>query len=138
MTIKDRLIVFSESVKDVTGGGRNKFEDYVGLGGGGLSKRTAVKSDTIEKVKAKFPELNLEWLFTGVGNMTNSESETTNEEIVRLYRKNEKLSDEISDLKNQLIKLKDENAALEKRLNSLPQSETKIETKTNADIAQKL
>lgn len=75
LTTKERLQFF---VKEM-GYGRNKFEEYAGIGSGYLSsKSTSITSDTIEKVIAKFPNLNLEWLLTGNGLMIIPEAENTN------------------------------------------------------------
>ena len=54
----------------------NKFEAYVGISNGYLSnmkkKEGAISSDVMLKVLAKFPDLNLDWLITGEGDMLKS------------------------------------------------------------------
>ncbi|MCD7915730.1 MAG: S24 family peptidase [Tannerellaceae bacterium] len=71
MTTKERLKIFSKQM----GYGRNKFEEYVEIASGYLSSRSSsVTSDTIEKVIRKFPELSLEWLLTGQGDIIKTES----------------------------------------------------------------
>jgi len=66
MTTKERLKEFVFKI----GYGQNAFEKFIGIANGYLaSKSTSITSDTIEKVLAKFPDLDLNWLFTGEGEM---------------------------------------------------------------------
>jgi phage repressor protein C with HTH and peptisase S24 domain len=66
MKTKERLKLFVQSL----GMGQNKFEEEVGIANGYLASRSqSVNSDAIEKIIAKYPSLNLEWLFTGQGEM---------------------------------------------------------------------
>lgn len=73
MKTKERLKLFVQSL----GMGQNKFEEEVGIANGYLaSKSQSVNSDAIEKIIAKYPSLNLEWLFTGQGEMFLGEGES--------------------------------------------------------------
>ena len=66
MTTKERLKEFVSK----QGLGQNAFEKKVGIAVGYLaSKSVSVTSDTIEKVIENFPNLNLDWLITGEGEM---------------------------------------------------------------------
>lgn len=66
MTTKERLKEFVSK----QGLGQNAFEKKVGIAVGYLaSKSVSVTSDTIEKVIENFPNLNLDWLMTGKGEM---------------------------------------------------------------------
>lgn len=66
MTTKDRLKEFL-SAKNI---GRNKFEFQIGVSRGYLStKSEIISSEVIEKTVDIFPDLNLEWLITGKGEM---------------------------------------------------------------------
>ena len=66
MTTKERLKEFVSK----QGLGQNAFEKKVGIAVGYLSsKSVSVTSDTIEKVIENFPNLNLDWLITGEGDM---------------------------------------------------------------------
>lgn len=80
----DRLIQFQQSAGV---GGMNKFESYVGISNGYLSnmkkKEGAVSSDVMLKVLAKFPDLNLDWLITGEGDMLKSVAPSDNVPEVR-------------------------------------------------------
>lgn len=72
MKTKERLKLFVQSL----GMGQNKFEEEVGIANGYLASRSqSVNSDAIEKIIAKYPSLNLEWLFTGQGEMFLGEGE---------------------------------------------------------------
>jgi transcriptional regulator with XRE-family HTH domain len=66
MNTKDRLKEFL-SAKNI---GRNKFEFQIGVSRGYLStKSEIISSEVIEKTIDLFPDLNLEWLITGKGEM---------------------------------------------------------------------
>ncbi|OAV65572.1 hypothetical protein Barb4_03289 [Bacteroidales bacterium Barb4] len=66
MTTKDRLKEYLKYKKV----GRNKFEAAIGVSIGYIStKAITITSDVIEKVCAYFPELNIDWLITGRGEM---------------------------------------------------------------------
>lgn len=49
---------------------RNRFEELVGISSGYLStKSPSVGSEIIEQIASTYPDLNIEWLITGVGKM---------------------------------------------------------------------
>lgn len=72
----DRLIEFQQSLKDELGG-QNKFEAFAGISNGYLSRmkkqRGDIGSDVINKISDRFPQLSIEWLFTGKGEMFKSQ-----------------------------------------------------------------
>lgn len=70
MKTKERLKLFVQSLNI----GQNKFEEAVGIANGYLASRSqSVNSDAIEKILVKYPNLNLDWLFTGNGEMFQEE-----------------------------------------------------------------
>lgn len=70
MKTKERLKLFVQSLNM----GQNKFEEAVGIANGYLASRSqSVNSDAIEKILIKYPNLNLDWLFTGNGSMFQEE-----------------------------------------------------------------
>lgn len=74
MATKDRLKEFL-SYKKI---GRNKFETQLGLASGYMSsKGITITSEVIEKTSSEYPELNLDWLITGKGEMLKSEETTS-------------------------------------------------------------
>lgn len=72
MDATDRLLEFQRYMSKKIGG-QNKFEKYCGISTGCLNN--AVKSKmitsmkTVIKVKEKFPDLNMNWIVTGEGEM---------------------------------------------------------------------
>lgn len=82
MTTKDRLKEFL-SIKNI---GRNKFEQQVGISTGYLSTRAiAISSEVIEKTANAFPDLNLEWLITGNGNMFKTDISSSAQELAQAH-----------------------------------------------------
>ena len=74
MKTKERLKLFVQSLNM----GQNAFEAEVGIANGYLaSKSQSVNSDAIEKIIIKYPSLNLDWLFTGNGDMSLGEEAKT-------------------------------------------------------------
>jgi hypothetical protein len=79
MNTKERLRQFVK----YKGMGRNRFEEFVGISSGYIStKSPSVGSEIIEKIVHFYPDLNIEWLVTGNGEMIKNpfrnESETFN------------------------------------------------------------
>ena len=80
MNTKDRLKEFL-SAKNI---GRNKFEFQIGVSRGYLStKSEIISSEVIEKTIDLFPDLNLEWLITGKGDMIRSEKNISSSLITK-------------------------------------------------------
>lgn len=66
MNTKERLKEFI-NYKNI---GRNKFEDSIGVSNGYTStKSKSLSSDVLEKIHATYPELNINWLVSGEGDM---------------------------------------------------------------------
>lgn len=80
MSTKDRLKEFLAAKKM----GRNRFEDTIGVSNGYVSsKSVTITSDVIEKTVKLFPDLNLDWLITGEGEMLKSVAPSDNLPEVR-------------------------------------------------------
>lgn len=76
MTVKDRILTFIES----TGVKKGEFFNKFGLAPSnfrGQSKQTGLNSDTIVRILTEYPQLSVEWLMAGRGEMlkTNRPSE---------------------------------------------------------------
>lgn len=68
MKTKERLISFLKHVNMSQG----KFEKHVGLSNGFVNNvGDTIRTENLQKISAKFPELNTAWLLTGEGNMLN-------------------------------------------------------------------
>lgn len=65
---KERLEKFSKEVYSM---GQTRFEDHCGLAHGTISaiKASGPSASVITRIAVKCPELNLNWLFRGDGNM---------------------------------------------------------------------
>ena len=63
--MKERILQFIEN-KQIT---KSKFYSVTGLSNGILDKKSGLTMDTVEKIYSKYPEINLEWLLTGKGEM---------------------------------------------------------------------
>ena len=67
--IKERIIQFID-LKGVT---KEHFYNKIGMTSAnfrGKAKETPINSTTIENILSEFPDLNLDWLITGKGEMT--------------------------------------------------------------------
>lgn len=67
-TQKDRIILFLQK----QGMSKNKFYIKTGIANGTLDKKSGITGETISKIYAAFPDLNLEWLIAGEGDMLKS------------------------------------------------------------------
>lgn len=103
MKTKDRLKLFVKSLNM----GQNIFEKEVGIANGYLaSKSQTISSDTVERVMEKYPDLNLEWLFCGKGEMLKSSLSNSIAENSSL----------VEELKAEINMLKGENRVLREQV----------------------
>ena len=109
--MKDRLKQIIENQKLST----TKFSQKIGVNEGTLRKvlteNTTLRSDTLAKIAENFPEINLDWLITGRGEMIFSQPATqaphdTSQDALTL----------IADLARENGQLQAENAELKKEL----------------------
>lgn len=73
--LKKRLVDFARSQYNM---GHTRFEEYCGLGHGTISaiKSAGPSASVITRISSACPELNLNWLFTGSGEMLKVASPT--------------------------------------------------------------
>lgn len=106
MTVKKRLILYLKSI-DLS---QQKFERICSFANGFVNNiRVSISPDKLQSIALHFPELNIEWLLLGVGNML--KTGTTSKEnlsLMQLHQENMKLSEEIGRLKAELAQLKKE------------------------------
>lgn len=69
--MKERILQFI----DYKGFSKNKFYKETGLSNGILDKKSGLTSESIEKIYSKYPEINIEWLLTGKGEMLRTSSQ---------------------------------------------------------------
>ncbi len=81
MSIVERLLQFIES----KGLSKNEFCKKTSLSNGYLDKVTVVGSDKIESIVKAYPELNLNWLILGLGEMIKVQRDMVNESVTE-YR----------------------------------------------------
>lgn len=77
--IKERIIQFVDS-KGIT---KESFYNRIGMTSAnfrGKAKETPINSTAIENILSEFPDLNLEWLITGKGEMTKSNFQSVKNE----------------------------------------------------------
>lgn len=71
METKERFIKFLKTKKM----GQTFFEESAGLSRGSISQKNGFTSKSIEKIATACPDLNLNWLFTGEGDMIKPQHE---------------------------------------------------------------
>lgn len=70
MSVKDRLIDFLK----YKGLSQSKFEKSIGASNGYInSMRKGIGAERLEQVRREYPDLNIDWLLSGNGNMLNSQ-----------------------------------------------------------------
>ncbi|MRX40371.1 XRE family transcriptional regulator [Flavobacterium sp. LC2016-23] len=93
--IKERILQYAE----FKGLGKEKFITELGMTYGnfkGTQKKTSVNSDFLDKLLSAYPEINIEWLLSGVGSIEKESSlHTPNEDRDFLMKILPKLGDEI-------------------------------------------
>ena len=120
--MKERILQFIE-YKRLS---KNKFYKETGLSNGILDKQGGISSDSLEKIYYIYPEINLDWLLTGKGEMLKKEglvqqahnnisSTITQHQTIHapedyetLKKENQRLTQENSGLKDKIIQLMEE------------------------------
>jgi len=120
--MKERILQFIE-YKRLS---KNKFYKETGLSNGILDKQGGISSDSLEKIYYVYPEINLDWLLTGKGEMLKKEglvqqahnnisSTITQHQTIHapedyetLKQENKRLTQENSGLKDKIIQLMEE------------------------------
>lgn len=77
ITQKDRILEFLASQRI----SKNKFYLDTGIANGTLDKKSGITGDTIIKICTAYPEINLEWLIMGEGDMLKSPIITLNNDL---------------------------------------------------------
>ena len=67
--IKQRILQFVESLNI----SKRDFYGRVGISRGTLESKTGITEDVMAKFIATYPEVNIEWLISGIGQMLNTE-----------------------------------------------------------------
>lgn len=87
---KDRLLKFIE-LNSIS---LHQFHKKIGVSNGYLAKVESIGSPVIEKIAEIYPDLSLDWLFTGRGHMLRSQQKPTEttvqtnaQEVIELQRK---------------------------------------------------
>lgn len=72
--IKQRILHYAASL----GGSKREFYASIGVSRGTLESKTGITEETMAKFIATHPDVNIEWLLTGRGNMLKSEHPSNN------------------------------------------------------------
>ena len=68
MSTKERFVEYLK----IKGIGQTAFEESAGLSRGAIAKKTGFSADSIEKIASACPDLDINWLVTGEGEMMKS------------------------------------------------------------------
>ncbi|MDV6170198.1 S24 family peptidase [Flavobacterium sp. DG1-102-2] len=75
--VKERIL----QIPEYKGIGKEKFFEEIGATYGnfkGKSKNSAINSDVLAEITAKHPDINMNWVLTGIGDMILTEEKTSN------------------------------------------------------------
>ena len=113
MSTKERLKEFLSSQKI----GRNKFEKQIGLSIGYMStKSITITSDVIEKTIEAYPNINIEWLLTGKGDMTKEAPIITSSDNLFYLEEIKSLKAELKEAYKEIGKLEGENNIMREQI----------------------
>lgn len=144
MSVQERLELYIKS----KGLGNYQFEMKVGLSQGYVKGvRNCLHPEKIKRIASVFPDLNIEWMIIGRGEMiVNKPNRLYENEIYKLLKEKEQIQEGIiSKLQNELRETNSKRAALEKEnkrlvksLHDMSQMYAEQISTTLADIQRKL
>ncbi len=136
-TLQDRLKQFITSL-DLS---VLAFENECGMAQGTVNKMTdKSRQRTLEKIRKHYPQLNMEWLQTGVGEMLNQPSSVDINLDLRLGSHSQMTLRDITnigDAKAQILILQERVKSLEKELKSKDSDLKKAEENKKSELAAK-
>lgn len=136
-TLQDRLKQFITSL-DLS---VLAFENECGMAQGTVNKMTdKSRQRTLEKIRKHYPQLNMEWLQTGIGEMLNQLPQVDIDLDLKLGSHSQlALRDitNIGDAKTQIIILQERIKSLEKELKSKDSDLKKAEENKKSELAAK-
>ena len=144
MSVQKRLELYIKS----KGLGNYQFEMKVGLSQGYVKGvRNCLHPDKIKRIANVFPDLNIEWMIIGRGEMiVNKPNKLYENEIYRLLKEKEqiqegiisKLQNELRETNNKRVALEKENKRLVNNLHDMSQMYAEQISSTLADIHAQL
>ena len=144
MSVQERLELYIKS----KGLGNYQFEMKVGLSQGYVKGvRNCLHPEKIKRIASVFPDLNIEWMIIGRGEMiVNKPNKLYENEIYRLLKEKEqmqegiisRLQNELRETNNKRVALEKENKRLVKNLHDMSQMYAEQISTTLADIQRKL
>lgn len=144
MSVQERLELYIKS----KGLGNYQFEMKVGLSQGYVKGvRNCLHPEKIKRIANVFPDLNIEWMIIGRGEMiVNKPNKLYENEIYRLLKEKEqiqegiisKLQNELREANNKRVALEKENKRLVKNLHDMSQMYAEQISSTLADIRAQL
>lgn len=136
-TLQDRLKQFITSL-DIS---VLAFENECGMAQGTVNKMTdKSRQRTLEKIRKHYPQLNMEWLQTGVGEMLNQPPSVDINLDLRLGSHSQMALRDITnigDAKAQILILQERVKSLEKELKSKDSDLKKAEENKKSELAAK-
>lgn len=129
--MKERILQFVE----YKGFSKRKFYAETGLSNGILDKTSGLSVETLEKIYLTFPEISLEWLITGKGEMLKNEGQITQNgtnNIVQSGKKNNAkivaTEENVNFLREKIAFLKEKEALYKDKIAYLTQEVARLKT----------
>lgn len=130
-SVKERLILFIKSQNLSQG----KFERLLGFSNGYVNNISkGIGGDKLQRIIGVFPDLNTEWLLTGVGDMINKSSSPDLESMNMPREVFEKISQLIDTVCSQQNTIADQHRTID-RLISSQKNSSDVRTADSADSA---
>ncbi|MBR1809535.1 MAG: hypothetical protein IJ776_09150 [Paludibacteraceae bacterium] len=140
---KERLLQFLQHL----GIGQNRFSKQAGISSGNIAhwRNGVIPPKSLEKIRMAYPELNVNWLLTGEGEMIkNNDSRPEKVEINTIFPVSDDFKQEVSrlqetllikdreivELKQRIEELKDDKATLKHYIETLEDALQMLKEKT--------
>ena len=130
-TVKERLRLFLKN-KKITG---SDFCKSIDVSSGFIAgMRESIQPDKLKSIAINYPDLNIEWLLTGLGAMFKSDSASSNVQTGTINTNHQGTFHDVSTSIGGYSKLEEENEKLRKEVEEL---RAKVTTLQNQLLAEK-
>jgi transcriptional regulator with XRE-family HTH domain len=128
MAVKERITLFIKSLEI----SKSEFCRQIGVSNAYISSiRKSIQQDKVQRIALKYPELNIEWLLTGDGEMLKNSKPNP----IAINDENEYIRELKEDKKHCLKIIEEQSEIIRSQQKTIERLERELDEKRNASVA---